>query len=637
MTGLTCVLLSKAYSVEGRDDKKKVIASSENLGSKKIYCKILDSLIEGILDVPESLQSQIRLILPTDFLQCEHTVEHIGKTTAIKNMIPSVPVSLQLLRKFFLHILSILLSRGHLVPVESCLSEQTDWFSLTSHGTHRDIFKQIFLVLDLQEVISSLENVLGQDKVNVTSLYTCITAVFVCYEDAKTQFSDVIKQWLMDSLEKNDRLKISFSLLIARISGLIGPPLFLTYQDWFYETFKSSSTAAPTKNSFTTLVKCLSVLVPHDRPECLKAHVLKRPFVPPRCKEIYDDYIALAKTRLMDLNVPLLEPYTGMYNTGEFSTASSSKNIDPTEQDVEKSVQAFAENGKIPTTLVEASIFRKPYFVGKFLPALLTPRLLPDEADCKMKLVEALQKSGRIPASLWSKYTEGCHREKQVLLEAVFDVDDDDDEDHVEEMELAPLEQVQYRLGKIVDILRRGNSAKVQDTLTILCERVKAAVNCSLEDEKNLESASMTSISVDLRKKYDDKNITEVICGNIFQSVSKLLSECKSTHKEGFPSTLREGVITMISSLVQHSPSLRRTLCSQTLAFLYNDKYFNDDAAVSLRGVSLVCMAMMTKKTELQVDGLFWCSDELSCQSLIHAAVHCLSCCTAAQMENAWM
>ena len=34
--------------------------------------------------------------------------------------------------------------------------------------------------------------------------------------------------------------------------------------------------------------------------------------------------------------------------------------------DVEMALQSYSKNGKIPASVMEASIFRKPYFVGRY-------------------------------------------------------------------------------------------------------------------------------------------------------------------------------------------------------------------------------------------------------------------------------
>ena len=53
-------------------------------------------------------------------------------------------------------------------------------------------------------------------------------------------------------------------------------------------------------------------------------------------------------------------------------------------------MEYYSLHQKIPQLVMEASIFRMPYFVGKFLPALLAPEL----ADSKREaLISALSQS----------------------------------------------------------------------------------------------------------------------------------------------------------------------------------------------------------------------------------------------------
>lgn len=41
--------------------------------------------------------------------------------------------------------------------------------------------------------------------------------------------------------------------------------------------------------------------------------------------------------------------------------------------DVQKALEHFERSGKVHPSILQASIFRKPYFVGRFLPTLLMP------------------------------------------------------------------------------------------------------------------------------------------------------------------------------------------------------------------------------------------------------------------------
>ena len=50
-------------------------------------------------------------------------------------------------------------------------------------------------------------------------------------------------------------------------------------------------------------MKFLTDIVPYEAGQYLRAHVTKLPFVPAKCRPLLADYVALAKTRLMDLKV----------------------------------------------------------------------------------------------------------------------------------------------------------------------------------------------------------------------------------------------------------------------------------------------------------------------------------------------
>lgn len=45
-------------------------------------------------------------------------------------------------------------------------------------------------------------------------------------------------------------------------------------------------------------------------------------------------------------------------------------------KEVDSAIAAYEKSGKIPSSVIEAAIFRKPYFLNKFLPILLKPRYI---------------------------------------------------------------------------------------------------------------------------------------------------------------------------------------------------------------------------------------------------------------------
>ncbi|CAL1530652.1 unnamed protein product, partial [Lymnaea stagnalis] len=279
---------------------------------------------------------------------------------------------------------------------------------------------------------------------------------------------------------------MSKAFLIARQSAAVGQHTFGSYEHWFESLLSGSNNPlTASRRVFTSLIKFMSGLVPFESADYLKAHIIKKPALTTKTREIYEDYISLAKTRLKDLGVSLFDVFEGIYDglTNKPTTSEKLKTADPTDTDVEKAVASFTDTGKIPTALNEASIFRKPYFIGKFLPALLKPRFLPDVPDMKMKLIEDLNKSGRIPQSLYNRYKEDCEKEKRALLEGVFDVDDDGDD--IDSMTLSPNEEFCLQLSKYQEAVNNEQSNKMSDILNAIVNTLSGLLQPSLPQTKD--------------------------------------------------------------------------------------------------------------------------------------------------------
>uniref|UniRef100_A0A5F9CMA1 FA complementation group A n=1 Tax=Oryctolagus cuniculus TaxID=9986 RepID=A0A5F9CMA1_RABIT len=127
------------------------------------------------------------------------------------------------------------------------------------------------------------------------------------------------------------------------------------------------------KKALVFLFKFLSDLVPFEAPRCLQVHILHPPLVPDKYRSLLSDYVSLAKTRLADLKVSIenMGLYEDLASAGDIAEPDSQA-----AQDVAKAVSVFEHTGKIPVTVMEASIFRRSYYTGHFLPALLTPRVV---------------------------------------------------------------------------------------------------------------------------------------------------------------------------------------------------------------------------------------------------------------------
>merc|ERR1719510_305441 len=135
------------------------------------------------------------------------------------------------------------------------------------------------------------------------------------------------------------------------------------------------------------------------------------------------EYCTLLRTRLSDLNAHknLEWMSTDKHIFNGIMQKSNANNIksknprfpengvgpmeDPAVADVEKALESFKANKKIPQVVLEASIFRRPYFIGQFLPSLvsLSERAKIDR-NGRMQLisdfVETLKSKGKIPPQL---------------------------------------------------------------------------------------------------------------------------------------------------------------------------------------------------------------------------------------------
>uniref|UniRef100_G1TF41 FA complementation group A n=1 Tax=Oryctolagus cuniculus TaxID=9986 RepID=G1TF41_RABIT len=161
------------------------------------------------------------------------------------------------------------------------------------------------------------------------------------------------------------------------------------------------------KKALVFLFKFLSDLVPFEAPRCLQVHILHPPLVPDKYRSLLSDYVSLAKTRLADLKVSIenMGLYEDLASAGDIAEPDSQA-----AQDVAKAVSVFEHTGKIPVTVMEASIFRRSYYTGHFLPALLTPRVVT-------AFVFSRRRVGKIPPSLYATYCHACSTAGEKLPE----------------------------------------------------------------------------------------------------------------------------------------------------------------------------------------------------------------------------
>ncbi|KAL8593129.1 hypothetical protein ACOMHN_018055 [Nucella lapillus] len=381
-------------------------------------------------------------------------------------------------KKFCTHTLSLLAGHRPNMKVSEALKRQTQWTSGKIPDNFKTLYKQLLVPFESGEVVEVLRRILDKQEVNWQTLLSFLATFLVCFPAAARDIQDHVRGLLGDSLEGGDMEGTIVAFLLARQTCREGPHVFPHYSAWFQEMFSDAPhSPAASKKAFTFLVKFLTELVPFEPADILKVHILRPPFVPAKCRDVWTDYTALAKTRLADLKVPLEETNTAIYTDPGNKSGLGEAGM----QDVEKALAVFESSGKLPTTVMEASIFRKPYFVGKFLPAVLQPRHLPDMADSRMKFIEALKKAGKIPSAHFTKYEEACKRETRQLLEGVFV---EEEEEGVEEMMMSPWEQLTYRLKQLTDaVLSQSAENRVPEVVSVISEKLEAVLQPPSNDD----------------------------------------------------------------------------------------------------------------------------------------------------------
>ncbi|XP_063440425.1 Fanconi anemia group A protein homolog isoform X2 [Mytilus trossulus] len=394
------------------------------------------------------------------------------------------------LKKYGCFLLQQIFTYNPTISVAESFCLQKNWKFAKLPIQFTELCKEIILVLDTADVLEMLKQTLDTADVNWHHYCAFWSVFIICTQKSRTLAEDVLLELLKMAFEESRTDHILKVFLICRQCCNEGSHVFHSYQDWFLNLFGDSQRSlANSKKTFTYLMKVLTDLVPYDQPSCLKVHILRPPFVPSKCKDLLSDYIVLGKTRLADLKEPLEQ--VGMFDTS--SGSSSFKN--QIEEDVQKALAAFETNNKMPSAVMEASIFRKSYFIGKFIPALLKPRPLPDIPDARMIFIEALRKVEKIPPNMYKTYEIDCKKEAANLLQGVFMEIDDDEDDDVE-MTMTTMEQFDHRLNQMMDkIINKQWQKHLPEMISVLKEKINVLLTNHEESicTKNLLQINMNT------------------------------------------------------------------------------------------------------------------------------------------------
>ncbi|XP_077610266.1 Fanconi anemia group A protein [Crocuta crocuta] len=309
-------------------------------------------------------------------------------------------------KRFFSHTLTQVLTHKPVLRVCDAVQMQKEWSFAKTHPLLTGLYRRLFAMLSSEELVGHLQEVLETHEVNWQHVLTCVSTLVICLPEAQQLVQDWVARLLARAFENCDLDSMVTAFLVVRQAALEGPSVFPSYADWFQASFGSSrGYHGCSKKTLVFLFKFLSDLVPFEAPRYLQAHILHPPLVPSKYRSLLTDYVSLAKTRLADLKV-------SVENMGLYEDLASPADVTEPQsrarQDVEKAIAVFEHTGRVPAAVMEASIFRRPYYLAHFLPALLTPRVLPKTPDSRAALIESLRRADKIPPSLYSTYCQAC-------------------------------------------------------------------------------------------------------------------------------------------------------------------------------------------------------------------------------------
>ncbi|XP_051916764.1 Fanconi anemia group A protein isoform X2 [Hippocampus zosterae] len=365
------------------------------------------------------------------------------------------------LQRFFMHSLTQTLAYKPQLAVSDAIALQNKWIFANTSPLLTSLFRKLTVVFSMEQLMHHLQQVLETHEISWKHVLCFLSTLLVYNPSAQPSLRALLSRLLTSAFDGYDSESMITAFLLARQGALQGPAIFPSYSDWFKESFgMASGFHATSKKSLGFLLKFLSDLVPFEPSQYLKVHIIHPPYVPVKYRSLLMEYVSLAKTRLADLK-------RSVENTGLFqdiSSAGDAPSLCQEVKDVEKACSLFESTGKISATVMEASIFRRTYFLSRFLPALLRPRVLPVKADGQMSFIEALKRADKIPATQYSSYMESCQRLRQQTRISLHEENHDD-----------PLHVLKLQLQEQRKLVLNGNDgdmsahlSKISNTLSFI-------------------------------------------------------------------------------------------------------------------------------------------------------------------------
>ncbi|KAG8012883.1 Fanconi anemia group A protein, partial [Nibea albiflora] len=485
--------------------------------TSQLCCSVLDDMLFWLLDTAEKNPT-----LQTDRPGAELWIRIFDASLC------GVSASADALQRFFTHSLTQTLTYKPRLTVSDAITLQNEWtFAKASrlvtslfrkvntteslrHDVHKlELYCSVVVVtfsveagcdFSVEQLLRHLQQVLETHEVNWKHVLCFLSTLLVYNPCAEPSLRELLSRLLSSAFEGYDLENMITAFLLARQGALEGPGIFPSYSDWF-----------KVSHPVGQLYSCIcSDNITHDekQPNINKVHILHPPYVPVKHRSLLMEYVSLAKTRLADLKESVED--MGLYE--DVSGAGGASVQCPAVQDVEKAVSLFESTGRISATVMEASIFRRPYFLTRFLPALLKPRVLPVKADARMSFIEALKKADKIPAAQYSSYVESCQKQRQQDCGYSFGsavcLDSHDD----------PLEVLKTQLQEFTELLAEGSDGEMSAQLSRISHTL-SVVFSGRPDEPIGQSVIKLQTSAPLPSAELHDKATNMILRNFCQCV----------------------------------------------------------------------------------------------------------------------
>ena len=269
---------------------------------------------------------------------------------------------------------SLLRSKGS-VSLEETYAEVVEILKEEHFQVQTCKLREFIPELSVDQAFTALATTSDVCDVNPRLLIIIWTIIIRRNADSVNKF-DFLSDFLKDAITRQNHHNFVLAIIMIRLLDLVGSR---TYSESYQLFFGNTSTIISSSKSVEFILNEFTSLVPHEVGLFLKHHIQLPLRGGAKFKDKLDQYIILAKTRMKDFNLVEID-----------------RNV---VHDVEKAIANFKKKRSIPSSIIEASIFKKQYYINHFLPCLLKENCVEDEKS-RYELVNVLKSANKIPKSV---------------------------------------------------------------------------------------------------------------------------------------------------------------------------------------------------------------------------------------------